>query len=89
MTGSSSWSNSPNSGRPGASVARALIGVEDLDSLEGLVQQHLQVQRRVEQLTEQAAQYDVMPVVLPGLEAEARRLRERIRSSLEAWLERF
>ncbi len=70
-------------------MARALIGVDDLDSLEGLVQQHLQVQRRVEQLTEQAAQYDVTPVELPGLEVEARRLRERIRSSLEAWLERI
>ncbi len=70
-------------------MARALIGVDDLDSLEGLVQQHLQVQRRVEQLTEQAAQYDVMPVELPGLEAEARRLRARIRSSLVAWLERL
>ncbi len=70
-------------------MARALIGVEDLDSLEGLVQQHLQVQRRVEQVTEQAAQYDVTPVELPSLEAEARRLRARIRSSLEAWLERI
>ncbi len=53
-------------------MARALIGVDDLDGLEGLVQQHLRVQRRVEQLTEQAAQYDVVPAELPGLEAEAR-----------------
>lgn len=70
-------------------MARALIGVDDLDSLEGLVQQHLQVQRRVEQLTEQAAQYDVTPVELPGLEAEAERLRTQLKMMLEGWQARL
>ena len=70
-------------------MARALIGVNELDSLEGLLQQHLRVQRRIEQLTEQAAQYDTVPVELPELEAEAERLRERIKSTLEAWLKQL
>lgn len=66
-------------------MARALISVAELDLLEGLVQQHLRVSRRIEHLTEQAAQYDVTPTELPGLEVEARRLSGRIKSTLEAW----
>lgn len=70
-------------------MATALISVDDLDSLEGLLQQHLRVQRRIEQLTEQAAQYDIVPPELPEHEAEARILRERIKSTLETWLGRM
>ncbi len=70
-------------------MARALISVNEFDRLEGMVQQHLRVSRRIEHLTEQAAQYDVTPTELPGLEAEARRLSGRIKSTLEAWLEQL
>ncbi len=70
-------------------MARALIGVAELDLLEGLVQHHLRVLRRIEHLTEQAAQYDVTPTELPGLEVEARRLSGHVKSTLEAWLEQL
>ncbi len=70
-------------------MARALISVAELDLLKGLVQQHLRVLRRIEHLTEQAAQYDVTPTEPPGLEAEARRLSGRIKNTLEAWLEQL
>ncbi len=45
--------------------------------------------KRLEGLTEQAAQYDVMPAELPELEAEAQRLRTRVKGTLEVWLERL
>jgi len=45
--------------------------------------------RRIEALTEQAAQYDLTPAELPELEAEAQRLRTRVKGTLEAWLERL
>lgn len=70
-------------------MARALISVAELDGLEGLVQQHLQTLRRLEQLTEQAAEYDVTPTELGQLEAEARRLQGRIKATLGAWQERL
>ena len=70
-------------------MARALISVNELDSLEGLLQQHLRVVRRIEHLTEQAAQYDFTPTELPELEAEAQRLRERLKAMLEVWQERL
>ena len=66
-------------------MARALISVAELDTLEGLVQQHLRVLRRIEHVTEQAAQYDLTPTELPGLEAEAERLRARLKVILEGW----
>ena len=55
--------------------------------MEALVRQHLRVTRRIEGLTEQAAQYDLTPAELPELEAEAQRLRTRVKGTLEAWLE--
>lgn len=70
-------------------MARALISVAELDTLEGLVQQHLRALRRIEQLTEQAAQYDITPTELPGLEAEAERLRVCLKVMLEAWQKRL
>ena len=70
-------------------MARALIGVGELDSLEGLLQQHLRVQRRTKALHEQAAQYDTVPAELQNLEAEAERLRSRLKAVLGAWQERL
>lgn len=70
-------------------MIRALLSVNDLDHLEGLVQQHLRVVRRIEELNEQAAQYDALPAELPELEAELERLRARIKGTLQAWLERL
>jgi cell division protein FtsB len=70
-------------------VARALLSAPELDALEALVRQHLRVVRRIEGLTEQAAQYDVMPAEQPELEAEAQRLRVQIKGTLETWLERL
>ena len=66
-------------------MARALFSVAELDTLEGIVQQHLRVLRRIEHVTEQAAQYDLTPTELPGLEAEAERLRVRLKVILEGW----
>ena len=70
-------------------MSRALISVGELDRLEGIVQQHLRVLRRIDHLNEQAAQYDLTPVELPELEAEAQRLRERLKAMLVAWQERL
>jgi hypothetical protein len=70
-------------------VARALLSAPELDALEALVRQHLRVVKRIEGLTEQAAQYDVMPAELPELEAEVQRLRAQIKGALETWLERL
>ena len=70
-------------------MARALISVGELDSLEGLVQQHLRTLRRLEQLQEQAAEYDVTPSELGQLEGETRRLQQQIKALLGAWLERL
>ncbi len=70
-------------------MARALIGVSELDSLEGLLQQHLWVLRRIEALGEQAAQYDTVSAELQNLEAEAERLRSRLKTMLGAWQERL
>ena len=66
-------------------MARALISAAELDRLEGLVQQHLRVLRRIEHITEQAAQYDLTPTELPGLEAEAARLRTQLKVILAGW----
>ena len=66
-------------------MARALFSVAELDTLEGIVQQHLRVLRRIEHVTEQAAQYDLTPTELPGLEAEAERLRTQLKVMLEGW----
>ena len=66
-------------------MARALIGVAELDTLEKLVQKHLRVLRRIEHITEQAAQYDLTPTELPGLEAEAARLRTQLKVILAGW----
>ena len=70
-------------------MARALISVGELDRLEGLVQQHLRTLRRLEQLQEQAAEYDVTPNEVGQLEAEARRLQRQIKTLLSAWDERL
>lgn len=70
-------------------MARALISVGELDRLEGLVQQHLRTLRRLEQLSEQAAEYDVTPTEVGQLEAEARRLQKQIKATLETWQERL
>lgn len=70
-------------------MARALLSAPELDALEALVRQHLRVVRRIEALTEQAAQYDLTPAELPELEAEAQRLRVQIKGTLETWLERL
>lgn len=70
-------------------MARALIGVSELDSLEGLLQQHLRVLRRIEALGEQAAQYDTVSAELQNLEVEAERLRSRPKHRLEAWQEQL
>jgi hypothetical protein len=89
MTGSNSSWNSPDSAPAGARVARALLSAPELDALEALVRQHLRVVRRIEGLTEQAAQYDLTPAELPELEVEAQRLRVQIKGTLETWLERL
>ena len=70
-------------------MARALFSVAELDTLEGLVQQHLRVVRRIEHLSGQAAQYDITPTELPGLEAEAARLRTQLKAILEGWQRRL
>ena len=70
-------------------MARALISVGELDRLEGLVQQHLRTLRRLEQLQEQAAEYDVTPNELGQLEAEARRLQRQLKVLLGTWHERL
>ena len=49
------------------------------------MQQHLRVLRRIEHITEQAAQYDLTPTELPGLEAEAARLRTQLKVILAGW----
>ena len=66
-------------------MARALISVAELDTLEGIVQQHLRVLRRIEHVTEQAAQYDLTPTELPELKTEAERLRVRLKVILAGW----
>lgn len=70
-------------------MARALLSAPELDALEALVRQHLRVVKRIEGLTEQAAQYDLTPAELPELEEEAQRLRAQIKGTLETWLERL
>ena len=70
-------------------MARALISVGELDRLEGLVQQHLRTLRRLEQLQEQAAEFDVTPNELGQLEAEARRLQRQLKVLLGTWHERL
>ena len=70
-------------------MARALISVGELDRLEGLVQQHLRTSRRLEQLQEQAAEFDVTPSELGQLEGETRRLQGQIKALLGAWFERL
>ena len=66
-------------------MARALFSVAELDRLEGIVQQHLRVLRRIEHVTEQAAQYDLTPTELPELKTEAERLRVRLKVILAGW----
>lgn len=70
-------------------MVRALISVSELNGLEGLAQQHLRTLRRLEGLTEQAAEYDVTPTELVQVEAEARRLQKQIKATLETWQERL
>lgn len=66
-----------------------LLSLEDLDDLEGLVQQHSQLVNRVERLKETSAQYDTTPAELPELEAKARILQGQLVRKLKAWLLRL
>ena len=70
-------------------MARALISIGELDRLEGLVLQHLRTLRRLEQLQEQAAEYDTMPNDLGQLEEETRRLQRQLKALLGTWYERL
>jgi len=70
-------------------MVKALLSASELDELEVLVRQHLRVVGRIEQLSEQAAQYDVRPAELVELEAEAERLRVRVVALLKGWIERL
>ncbi len=65
------------------------MGAAELGKLETLVRQHLRVVARIEQLAQQAAQYDTAPSELPELEREAERLRLEVVATLKTWLERL
>lgn len=76
-------------------MARRLIGLREMDALEGLVERHYRLQERLEELEAQAATFDLIPPgvaelseSLKGVKLELTDLLEGIVRRLESSRER-
>lgn len=69
-------------------MARRLISIEELDQLEGLVEQHRRLQERLEGLERQAAQYDAVDPGALELNRKADGLQRELAGLLERLLAR-
>ena len=69
-------------------MARRLISLEELDRLEGLLEQHRLLHERMETLERQAAQFDVMDPGVHELERRSQGLKRELTRLLEQLLDR-
>lgn len=69
-------------------MARRLISIDELDLLEGLVEEHRRLQERLEALERQAAQYDAVDPSALELSRRADALRRELAGLLGGLLVR-